>query len=128
MDDSEYRVAAHELLDTMIPGAVTDHPGLGGTGFAADLGTQALECVFGRIWVRPGLDLRSRSLVTLGILIASQQWVELRVHTGAALNNGLTREELEEVVIQSAPYAGYAAAAHAAKVMSELLDGQSNWL
>ena len=50
------------------------------------------------------------------------------MHTVAAMNNRLTREELEEVVIQSAPYAGYPAAAHAVKVMSELLDGKSNWL
>jgi 4-carboxymuconolactone decarboxylase len=61
-------------------------------------------------------------------LIATQQWTELKVHTVAAMNNRLTREELEEVVIQSAPYAGYPAAAHAVKVMSELLDGKSNWL
>jgi alkylhydroperoxidase/carboxymuconolactone decarboxylase family protein YurZ len=128
MDDTEYRAAAHALLDKMLPGAITDHPGLGGSGFASDLGAQALECVFGRVWVRPGLDLRSRSLVTLAILIATQQWTEVRVHAGAAMNNGLTREELEEVVIQSAPYAGYPVAAHAAKVMSELLDGESAWL
>jgi alkylhydroperoxidase/carboxymuconolactone decarboxylase family protein YurZ len=45
--------------------ATSDHPGLGGSGFASDLGAQAMECVFGRIWVRPSLDLRSRNLVTL---------------------------------------------------------------
>ncbi|MFJ9566959.1 carboxymuconolactone decarboxylase family protein [Streptomyces fuscichromogenes] len=91
-------------------------------GFATGLGEQSLESVFGRLWVRPGLDLRARSLVTLGILIALRADSELRIHFPIALRNGLTREELEEVVFHSAAYAGFPAAALAGQVGREVLD------
>lgn len=77
------------------------------------------------MWVRPGLDRRSRSLVTLGILIAIQSSDEPRLHVAAALRNGLTRTELEEVVYHAACYAGFPAAGHAAKIGSEVIDGNS---
>ncbi len=90
--------------------------------FAAGLGEQSLECVFGQVWPRPGLDWRSRSLVTLGILIALRAESELRVHFPIALRNGLTREELEEVVYHAAAYAGYPAASAATRIGQEVLD------
>ena len=90
--------------------------------FAAGLLDESLECVFGRVWTRPGLDWRSRSLVTLGILIALRAEGELRVHFPIALRNGLTREELEEVVYHAAAYAGFPAASTAGRIGQEVLD------
>lgn len=92
------------------------------TGFAAELGKQATESVFGRLWGRPGLDRRSRSLVTLGILIALRAEGELQIHLPMALSNGVSREELEEVVYHSAAYAGFPAAATVRRVGVEVLD------
>ncbi|MEU9454879.1 carboxymuconolactone decarboxylase family protein [Streptomyces sp. NPDC048277] len=113
-----------DLLRRMIPDlAAHDSDDLTiGEGFATALGEQSLETVFGRLWVRPGLDLRARSLVTLGILIALRADSELRIHFPTALRNGLTREELEEVVFHSAAYAGFPAAALAGAVGREVLD------
>jgi 4-carboxymuconolactone decarboxylase len=93
-------------------------------GFAVGLGEQSVETVFGRLWVRPELDRRSRSLLTLGILIALHAEDELKVHYSIALRNGLTRQELEEVVYHAAAYAGFPAAALAGKVGRDVLDGR----
>lgn len=91
-------------------------------GFASGLSELALENVFGSLWTRDGLDRRSRSLVTLGILIALRAEDELRLHFSIALRNGLTREELEEVVYHASGYAGFPAASTASRVGGEVLD------
>lgn len=81
--------------------------------FAADCAAIATEFAFGAVWSRPGLARRDRSLVTLGILIASGKPSELKNHVRAGLNNGLTVTELQEVLIQAIPYAGFPAVAEA---------------
>jgi 4-carboxymuconolactone decarboxylase len=65
---------------------------------------------WGEIWTRPGLPLHNRSLITLAMLIALKQTDELRLHLRGALNNGVTREEIKEVMMQSAIYCGVPAA------------------
>ena len=85
----------------------------GSGAFAADCATIALEFAFGAVWSRPGLDRKQRSLVTLGILIGTGKPAELKNHVRAGLNNGLTVEELQEVLIQSIPYAGFPSVAEA---------------
>jgi 4-carboxymuconolactone decarboxylase len=65
---------------------------------------------WGEIWTRPGLPLHNRSLITLAMLIALKQTDELRLHLRGALNNGVTREEIKEVLMQSAIYCGVPAA------------------
>jgi len=89
--------------------------------FGADIKQLAHENVFGDIWARCGLSRRDRSLVTLGILIALRADNELRYHFPIAIRNGLTRSELEEVIYQSAGYAGFPAAASARSVAQEML-------
>jgi 4-carboxymuconolactone decarboxylase len=91
--------------------------------FGAGLADLALTNVFGRLWSREGLDRRARSLVTLGILIALGAEDELRIHLRIALRNGLTREELEEVVYHASGYAGFPAAGTARRIAEEVLDG-----
>jgi 4-carboxymuconolactone decarboxylase len=66
----------------------------------------AVDFVFAAVWDRPGLDLRSRSLVTIGALIALRAQDELTKHLQIGLNNGLTTIELEEAVLQTMPYVG----------------------
>jgi 4-carboxymuconolactone decarboxylase len=92
------------------------------SGFAAQLAEQTMETVFGGLWTRPGLDRRSRSLVTLGMLIAQHAEEELQVHLPIALHNGVTREELEEVVYHATAYAGFPAAATARRVGADIFD------
>ncbi|MCL2597846.1 MAG: carboxymuconolactone decarboxylase family protein [Paludibacter sp.] len=107
-------------------------PDLKGTGeqtserFAHELGNISLEYVFGTLWSRPGLDRRSRSLVTLGILIALRASGEMAIHFPIALRNGLTREELEEVIYHATAYAGFPAASEASHVASKVFEEKQN--
>ncbi|WP_223446193.1 carboxymuconolactone decarboxylase family protein [Pseudomonas sp. BF-R-19] len=89
--------------------------------FGASSAAMALENVFGDIWARPGLDNRSRSLVTLGLLIAQGQPEELKNHVRAALANGLSETEIEEALMQSIPYAGFPAFSVASRAALEVL-------
>ena len=65
---------------------------------------------WGEIWTRPGLDRRTRSCITLAMLVAQSRWEELPLHLHGALRNGLTREEIDEVLLQAAVYCGVPAA------------------
>jgi 4-carboxymuconolactone decarboxylase len=65
---------------------------------------------WGEIWARPGLDRRTRSCITLTALVALGQLDELELHLGAARRNGLTDDEIAEVLLQSAVYCGVPAA------------------
>jgi 4-carboxymuconolactone decarboxylase len=91
------------------------------TEFGAHLGKLAFDSVFGQLWTRPGLDRRSRSLVTLGILIALRATEELHFHIPAALKNGLTKNEIEEVIYHASGYAGFPAAASARTTAVKIL-------
>lgn len=90
--------------------------------FAEELGELAVDHVFATVWNRPGLDRRSRSLVTLGILIALRATDELKFHLRIAEHNGLSREELAEVVYQAAFYAGFPAAVAARATGIDVFD------
>jgi 4-carboxymuconolactone decarboxylase len=93
---------------------------IGSQEFGAYRGEMALDFVFGKLWSRPGLDMRARSLVTLGILIALGQTGELTIHFMAAIRNGCTVKEIEEVLYHSAAYAGFPASNSAAHVATEV--------
>jgi len=76
---------------------------------------------WGEIWTRPGLDRRTRSCITVALLVALNREEELRLHLRAALNNGVTVEELKEVLLQTAVYCGVPAANSAFRVAAEAL-------
>ncbi|HIF4730622.1 TPA: 4-carboxymuconolactone decarboxylase [Citrobacter amalonaticus] len=65
---------------------------------------------WGDIWSRPGLDRHTRSMITIAMLIALNREAELKMHLNAAFNNGVTREELKELIMHSALYCGLPAA------------------
>jgi 4-carboxymuconolactone decarboxylase len=88
-------------------------------GFAPELMDIGLENVFGKLWTREGLSRRDRSLVTLGILIALRSEQELKFHFKIARTNGLTDEELAEVIYHATGYAGFPAAATAKNVAEQ---------
>lgn len=90
-------------------------------GMIGDLARLAADFAFAAVWARPGLKRSQRSLVTLGVLIAQGHVAEIRNHLRIALTNGLTPEELEEVVIQAVPYAGFPAVANVATALIEVL-------
>jgi len=76
---------------------------------------------WGGIWTRPGLDRRMRSAITLTALVAHGHFAELELHLRGALRNGLTREEIVEVLLQSAIYCGVPAANSAFAVARRVL-------
>ena len=84
-----------------------------------------MDNVFGRLWTREGLNHRDRSLVTLGILIALRATDELKIHFQIARNNGLSEDEIAEVIYHSSGYAGFPAANTACKLAREVFDAQS---
>jgi 4-carboxymuconolactone decarboxylase len=74
--------------------------------FSRDLQQLVTQYAWGDIWNRPGLDRKSRSLINLAMLTALNRPHELRLHLRGALNNGVTKDEIREVLLQTAIYCG----------------------
>lgn len=91
------------------------------TEFTADFQDLITRYAWGEIWNRPGLDRRMRSAVTLTAMIAGGHWEEFAMHVRAALRNGLTEEEIKEIVLQSAIYCSVPSANTAFKVAAQVL-------
>ncbi|MGC3964039.1 MAG: 4-carboxymuconolactone decarboxylase [Rhodocyclaceae bacterium] len=82
---------------------------------------------WGDIWTRPGLPRHTRSLITVAMLIALNRQDELRMHLRASFNNGVTRDELKELIMHSALYCGLPAAnsaMHLAEEVFAAMDGK----
>ena len=92
------------------------------TPFNAEWVDFITRTAWGDIWDRPGLDRKSRSIIVLSVTVALGRWEEFRLHAKAAFNNGLTKEELKEVLMQCAVYAGVPAANTAFHEAQKVLD------
>ncbi|MBN7773978.1 carboxymuconolactone decarboxylase family protein [Clostridium aminobutyricum] len=85
-----------------------------------DVGQYIVEFIFGDIYNREGLSLREREIISVAVLAAlGGRDPQLRLHIGGALNVGLTLKEIEEVIIQTIPYAGFPTAMNALKILKE---------
>ncbi|MFJ6727115.1 MULTISPECIES: 4-carboxymuconolactone decarboxylase [unclassified Streptomyces] len=93
----------------------------GADDFSGDFQEFVTRYAWGEIWDRPGLDRRSRSCVTLTALVAGGHLDELAFHTRAALRNGLTPDEIKEVLLQAAVYCGVPAANSAFRVAQQVI-------
>ncbi|MBU3738822.1 MAG: 4-carboxymuconolactone decarboxylase [Rhodoferax sp.] len=82
------------------------------------------EHAWGAIWSRPGLDRRTRSLLNIGMLAAMNRTEALAGHIGIALKNGVTREEIQECLLQVAVYAGMPAGMASFKVARQVLSNK----
>jgi 4-carboxymuconolactone decarboxylase len=91
------------------------------TEFTAEFQDLITRYAWGEIWTRPGLDRRTRSCMTLIALVALNRMDELGMHVRAARRNGLTREEIKEVLLHSAIYCGVPAANAAFAVAQQVL-------
>ncbi|BBX44290.1 4-carboxymuconolactone decarboxylase [Mycobacterium cookii] len=92
------------------------------TDFTRDFQQILTEFAWGTVWTRPGLDRRSRSMITLTALTARGHHEELALHIRGALRNGLTRDEIKEVLLQAAVYCGVPDANSAFRVVQRTLD------
>jgi 3-oxoadipate enol-lactonase / 4-carboxymuconolactone decarboxylase len=95
------------------------------TGFTADFQDLITRYAWGEIWTRPGLDRRMRSAITLTALVAGGHEKELAMHVRAALRNGLTPDEIKEILLQTAIYCGVPAANSAFAVAQSVIDEEA---
>jgi 4-carboxymuconolactone decarboxylase len=94
----------------------------GRTPFNTEFQEFITRTAWGDVWTRPGLDRRMRSVGVLSTTIALGAWEEFRLHIRAAINNGLTQDEIKEVILQSAIYSGVPKANHAMKEAGDVLN------
>ena len=91
---------------------------------APKLAELTAEVVYGDVWERPGLSKRDRSLITVATLTALYRSDQLRGHIGRALDNGVTQDEVGELITHLAIYAGWPNAVNAAAIAKEVFDAR----
>jgi 4-carboxymuconolactone decarboxylase len=113
-----------EVRRAVLGDAHVDRANAGITEFNREFQDLITRYAWGEIWTRPGLDRKVRSCMVLTAMMALGHWEEFRMHVRAAFNNGLTEDELKEVILQAGIYCGVPVANHAFKeaaaVMEEL--------
>ena len=123
MDDAERAARGMGVRREVLGDAHVDRAVAGTTPFTADFQDFITRYAWGEIWSRPGLTRAERSMITLTALTVLRQDEELAMHLRAALRNGLTPEQISEVLLHTAVYAGVPAAhrafAIAARVLAE---------
>jgi 4-carboxymuconolactone decarboxylase len=92
------------------------------TPFTEPLQDLVTRHAWGNTWQRPGIDLRTRSIVTVSMLVALGRMHELKIHVRGALNNGVTKEELQEIFLHASVYCGFPAAVDAFRSAAEVID------
>ena len=122
MTDDDRQKAGMKIRREVLGDAHVDRAVAGTTPFNAPFQDFITRNVWGDIWARPGLDRRTRSAITLAILTALRAESEIELHVRAALRNGLTRDEIAEVLLHSAVYAGIPAANAALAIAIRTLD------
>ncbi len=98
----------------------------GMTDFSAPIQEHITRAAWGDVWQRPGLDLKTRSLITVALLTALGKQHELKGHVRGALNNGATPAELQEVLLHAAVYCGVPTAVEAFRSAAEVVDAPAS--
>lgn len=122
---AQVRAAGMSVRREVLGDEHVDRATAGITDLTRDFQELITEYAWGSIWTRPGLDRRSRSMITLTAMIARGHHEELAMHVRAALRNGLTVDEIMEVILQSAIYCGVPDANTAFKIAKETLAQES---
>ncbi|NUR75696.1 MAG: 4-carboxymuconolactone decarboxylase [Thermoleophilia bacterium] len=116
-DDEGMRIRREVLGDEHVDRAIEKT-----SEFTADFQDLITRYAWGEVWARPGLDRKTRSCITLTALTALNHHEELALHVRAALRNGLSRDEIKEVLLQAAVYCGVPAANRAFAVAQQVLE------
>ena len=93
------------------------------TDFTRPLQEQVARHAWGNTWQRTGIDLKTRSMITVAMLTALGRQHELKIHVRGALNNGVTPEELQEIFLHATVYCGFPAGVDAFRTAAEVVDG-----
>jgi len=110
MDEKDRYAKGMEVRRAVLGDAHVDRALGQRSDFNAEFQDLITRYAWGEIWTRPGLPRHARSLVTLALMIALNRDDEFRMHVRAAANNGVTRDEIKEVILQCAIYVGVPAA------------------
>ena len=121
MDDTERGVQGMAVRREVLGDAHVDKAVAATTPFTADFQSFITRYAWGDIWSRPGLSRAERSIITLTALAVLRQEEELALHVRAALRNGLSPDQIKEVLLQVAVYAGVPAANRAFAVAARVL-------
>jgi 4-carboxymuconolactone decarboxylase len=121
MDDTERSVQGMTVRREVLGDAHVDRAVAAATPFTADFQSFITRYAWGDIWSRPGLSRAERSMITLTALAVLRQEEELAMHLRAALRNGLSPDQIKEVLLQVAVYAGVPAANRAFAIATRVL-------
>ena len=122
MNDEDRRAAGTAVRRQILGGAHVDRAQVETTPLTRDFQDLITRYAWGEIWTRPGLDRRTRSCITLTALVARGHEHELPLHIRAARRNGLTPDEIGEVLLQCAIYCGVPAANSAFAIAQRVLE------
>ncbi len=121
MDDRKRLDDGMKIRREVLGNAHVDRARSEQTDFNAEFQDLITRYAWGEIWARPGLERKTRSLITIGMMVALNRPDELRLHLRAALDNAVSRDELREVLLHSAIYCGVPAANSAFHIAAEVL-------
>ena len=122
MDERERHTTGMQVRRNVLGDAHVDRAEAKKTELDSEFQDLITRYAWGEIWSRPGLPKRTRSLLTIGLMVALNRGEELRLHLRAAVNNGVTAEEIREVLLQCAIYCGVPAANAAFHAAKEVLN------
>ena len=128
MDEQERHSKGMEVRRAVLGNAHVDRAEAKRNDFNGEFQDLITRHAWGEIWTRPGLPRHTRSLLTIGLMVALNRSDEFKLHVRAAFNNGVTRDEIKEVLLQCAIYAGVPAANSAFHMAEEVfaqMDGAS---
>lgn len=115
MEDRERHAAGMKVRRSVLGDAWVDKAQAKLNPFNSEFQDLITRYAWGEIWMRPGLERKTRSCCVLSMMIALGAWDEFRLHVRAAFNNGLTKDDIKEVILQAAIYCGVPKANHAIK-------------
>jgi len=120
MDEQERHSKGMEVRRAVLGNAHVDRTQTKRNNFNGEFQDLLTRYAWGEIWTRPGLPRHTRSLLTIALMIALNRSEEFKLHVRAAFNNGVTRDEIKEVILQCAIYAGVPAANSAFHMAEEV--------
>ncbi|WP_151448203.1 4-carboxymuconolactone decarboxylase [Lacisediminimonas profundi] len=122
MDEQQRHDQGLQVRRTVLGNAHVDRAQAKRTALTSEFQDLITRYAWGEIWTRPGLTRHSRSLMVISMMIALNREQELRLHLRAAANNGVTRDEIKETLLQAAIYCGVPAANSAFHMAQEVFD------
>jgi len=126
MDERERHKNGEAMRRQVLSDAHVDRAAVRATPLTTEFQDLITRYAWGEIWTRPGLDRRMRSAITITALVAGGHENELGMHVRAALRNGLTPDEIKEILLQSAIYCGVPAANSAFAIAREVIESHNS--